>query len=59
MVGGKGGGEWGREGNRERGLMNTCRIDLLTGLLSLTIGSSIFRPNAAPALCRVATAATG
>lgn len=48
-----------REGNRERGLMNTCRIDLLTGLLSLTIGSSIFRPNAAPALCRVATAATG
>lgn len=47
------------EGDHERGLMNTCRIDLLTGLLSLTIGSSIFRPNAAPALCRAATPATG
>lgn len=53
MVNGEG------EGNREQGLMNTCCIDLLTGFLSLTIGSSIFRPNAAPALCRAATPATG
>lgn len=42
----------GREGSRERGLMNTGSIDLLTGLLSLARHA----PSAAPALCWAATA---